>query len=187
FGFMPDNLYANADKTRNGAPIENLEALVGRAMPALEKPENLRGMQGQVWTETIRTGAQMEQMIYPRLIPLAERAWHKAAWEGDRPDAAARTADWAAFAVQLSVKELPKLAVLGGDFYLPPPGGVVDDGKLLANTALPGLAIEFSIDNGLSWNSYTGEHAVSKSEVLLRARVGEVTSRVTTAETKQRN
>ncbi|WP_331352781.1 family 20 glycosylhydrolase [Cellvibrio sp. UBA7671] len=187
FGFMPDNLYANADKARNGAPIENLEALVGRAMPALEKPENLRGMQGQVWTETIRTGAQMEQMIYPRLIPLAERAWHKAPWEGDRPDAAARTADWAAFAVQLSVKELPKLAALGGDFYLPPPGGVVDDGKLLANTALPGLAIEFSIDNGLSWNAYTDEHAVSKSEVLLRTRLGEGTSRVTTAETKQGN
>jgi hexosaminidase len=187
FGFMPDNLYANADKTRNGAPIENLEALVGRAMPALEKPENLRGMQGQVWTETIRTGAQMEQMIYPRLIPLAERAWHKAEWEGDKPDAAARTADWAAFAVQLSVKELPKLAALDGDFYLPPPGGVVDDGKLLANTALPGLAIEFSIDNGLSWNAYTDEHAVSKSEVLLRTRLGEATSRVTTAETKQGN
>ncbi|MDR7088454.1 family 20 glycosylhydrolase [Cellvibrio fibrivorans] len=187
FGFMPDNLYANADKTRNGAPIENLEALVGRAMPALEKPENLRGMQGQVWTETIRTGAQMEQMIYPRLIPLAERAWHKAEWEGDKPDAAARTADWAAFAVQLSVKELPKLAALGGDFYLPPPGGVVDDGKLLANTALPGLAIEFSIDNGLSWNAYTDEHAVSKSKVLLRTRLGEATSRVTTAETKQGN
>ena len=187
FGFMPDNLYANADKTRNGAPIENLEALVGRAMPALEKPENLRGMQGQVWTETIRTGAQMEQMIYPRLIPLAERAWHKAAWEGDKPDAAARTADWAEFAVQLSFKELPKLAALGGDFYLPPPGSVVDDGKLLANTALPGLAIEFSIDKGLSWNTYTGEHSVSKSEVLLRTRLGEVTSRVTAAETKQGN
>jgi hexosaminidase len=179
FGFMPDNLYANADKTRNGAPIENLEALVGRALPKLEKPENLRGIQGQVWTETIRTGAQMEQMIYPRLIPLAERAWHKAAWEGDSPDAAARSADWAAFAVQLSVKELPKLAALGGDFYLPPPGGVVDDGKLLANTALPGLVIEFSIDNGISWNTYTGEHAARKSEVLLRTRLGKVTSRVT--------
>jgi hexosaminidase len=187
FGFMPDNLYANADKTRNGAPIENLEALVGRALPALEKPENLRGLQGQVWSETIRTGAQMEQMIYPRLIPLAERAWHKAAWEGDKPDASARTAEWAAFAVQLSVKELPKLAALGGDFYLPPPGGVVDDGKLLANTALPGLAIEFSIDNGLSWNAYTGEHAVRKSEVLLRTRLGEVTSRVTAAETNPGN
>lgn len=182
FGFMPDNLYANADKTRAGAPIENLEALVGRALPKLEKPENLRGIQGQVWSETIRTSAQLEQMIYPRVMVLAERAWHKAAWEGDAPDAAARSADWAAFAVQLSVKELPKLAALGGDFYLPPPGGAVDDGKLLANTALPGLVIEFSIDNGISWNTYTGEQAVRKADVLLRTRLGEVTSRVTAAE-----
>lgn len=180
FGFMPDNLYANADKTRNGAPIENLEALVGRAMPALEKPENLRGMQGQVWSETIRTGAQMEQMIYPRLIPLAERAWHKAAWEGDKPNTAARTTDWAAFAAQLTAKELPKLAALGGDFYLPPPGAVVENGKLHANSSLPGLTIEFSVDKGTSWNVYNGEQAVSTSAVMLRTRLGEVTSRVTT-------
>lgn len=179
FGFMPDNLYANADKTRNGAPIENLEALVGRAMPALEKPENLRGMQGQVWSETIRTGAQLEQMIYPRLIPLAERAWHKAAWEGDKPNAAARTADWAAFALQLTAKELPKLAALGGDFYLPPPGAIIEKGKLRANSSLPGLAIEFSLDKGASWNSYTGEQAVSTSAVMLRTRLGNATSRVT--------
>lgn len=179
FGFMPDNLYANADKTRNGAPIENLEALVGRAMPALEKPENLRGMQGQVWSETIRTGAQMEQMIYPRLIPLAERAWHKAAWEGDKPNVAARTADWAAFALQLTAKELPKLAALGGDFYLPPPGAQIENGKLRANSSLPGLTIEFSVDKGASWNTYTSEQAVSTADVMLRTRLGKATSRVT--------
>lgn len=179
FGFMPDNLYANADKTRMGAPIDNLEALVGRALPKLEKPENLRGMQGQVWTETIRTGAQMEEMIYPRLVPLAERAWHKAAWEGDKPDVSARNAEWAAFAQQLSAKELPKLAALGGDFYLPLPGAVIENGKLLANAALPGLAIEFSVDNGANWSVYTGEQAVSTSNVLLRSRLGKAASRVT--------
>ena len=36
FGYMPDQLYANADKTRDGEVITDLEALVGRAMPALE-------------------------------------------------------------------------------------------------------------------------------------------------------
>ncbi|WP_331344823.1 family 20 glycosylhydrolase [Cellvibrio sp. UBA7661] len=180
FGFMPDNLYANADKTRNGAAIENLEALVGRAMPALEKPENLRGMQGQVWSETIRTGAQMEQMIYPRLIPLAERAWHKASWEGDKLDASERLADWAAFAVQLSTKELPKLASLGGSFYLPPPGAVIEKSQLLANTSLPGLAIEISLDQGETWTSYTGALPVKDNPVLLRSRLGDATSRAVT-------
>lgn len=181
FGFMPDNLYANADKTRSGLPIENLEALVGRAMPALEKPENLRGMQGQVWSETIRTAEQLEQMIYPRLVSLAERAWHKAAWEGDKPDVAARTADWAAFSIQLTTKELPKLAAMGSDFYLPPPGAIIENGKLRANSSLPGLAIEFSIDKGTSWNNYTGEQSIGATDVLLRTRLGNAISRVTTA------
>ncbi len=177
FGFMPDNLYANADKTRMGAPIKNLEALVGRALPALEKPENLRGLQGQVWSETIRTGKQMEEMIYPRLIPLAERAWHKASWEGDKPNIEARNAEWAAFSVQLAVKELPKLAALGGSFYLPPPGAVVDDGVLKANSALPGLKLEYSLDNGASWTGYNGNDSVRNSSALVRSRLGESTSR----------
>lgn len=180
FGFMPDNLYANADKTRNGAPIENLEALVGRALPALEKPENLRGMQGQVWTETIRTAAQLEQMIYPRLIPLAERAWHKASWEGDKPNASARAAEWAAFALQLSTKELPKLAALGGDFYLPPPGAIIDKGQLLVNASLPGLVIDYSIDGGKNWKAFAGAEIVETSSVMVRTRLGNTTSRVVT-------
>lgn len=177
FGFMPDNLYANADKTRMGAPIENLEALVGRALPKLEKPENLRGIQGQLWSETVRTGAQFEQMIYPRLMSLAERAWHKAAWEGDKPDAAARSADWAAFAVQLSAKELPKLAALGGDFYLPPPGAIIDNGQLLANSSLPGVVFDVSVDHGQTWAAYNKAQAVTSSSLLLRSRLGEITSR----------
>lgn len=181
FGLMPDNLYANADKTRMGAPIDNLEAMVGRTLPALEKPENLRGIQGQVWSETIRTGAQMEQMIYPRLISLAERAWHKSAWEGNTPNHAMRIREWASFARQLSTKELPKLAKLGGDFYLPPPGARFDNGKLLANSSLPGLAIEFSTDQGISWVPYTGGVVLDQQPVLLRTRLGEKTSRATTA------
>lgn len=181
FGFMPDNLYANADKTRMGAPIDNLEALVGRALPKLEKPENLRGIQGQVWTETIRTAKQVEEMVYPRLIPLAERAWHKAAWEGDKPDAQARMNEWAAFAVQLATKELPKLAVLGGSFYLPPPGAIIDDGVLRANSALPGLELEYSTDNGINWSVYSGNENVRNANVLVRTRLGEATSRPTPA------
>ena len=184
FGFMPDNYYANADKTREGVPIENLEALVGRALPTLEKPENLLGMQGQVWTETIRTGSQMEQMVYPRVMALGERAWHKAEWESDKPDVAARTAEWAQFAYSLSQRDLHKLAATGASFYLPPPGGVITDGQLQANTALPGLAIEYSFDQGKTWQVFTGPVTVvensGKASALLRSKLGKNTSRTTT-------
>jgi len=148
-------------------------------LPALEKPENLSGLQGQVWSETIRTGKQMEEMIYPRLIPLAERAWYKASWEGDKPNIDARNAEWATFAVQLAVKELPKLAALGGSFYLPPPGAIVDDGVLKANTSLPGLKLEYSLDNGVSWTSYNDNGSVHNTNALVRSRLGDATSRPT--------
>ncbi|MDZ7903053.1 MAG: family 20 glycosylhydrolase [Rheinheimera sp.] len=59
FGYMPDHLYANADKTLAGEPISNLEALLGRALPKLEQPQNILGIQGQVWSETIRTAEQL--------------------------------------------------------------------------------------------------------------------------------
>ena len=60
---MPDDLYANADKTREGKVIEDLEVLLGQELPQLEKPENILGIQGQIWTETIRTPQQLEQMF----------------------------------------------------------------------------------------------------------------------------
>ncbi len=176
FGFMPDNLYANADFTLAGAPIENLEAMVGRELPTLQKPENLLGIQGQVWTETIRTPEQLEQMVYPRLLALAERAWHKADWEGDKPRADRRQAEWLAFARVVVERELPRLAATGAEFYLPPPGARREQGRLEANAAWPGLGIEFSRDQGESWQTYTGPVSVEGS-LLLRSRLGDKVSR----------
>ncbi|WP_286049534.1 family 20 glycosylhydrolase [Rheinheimera sp. KL1] len=146
FGYMPDDLYANADKTREGKVIDDLETLLGKELPALEKPENILGIQGQIWTETIRTPEQLEQMLYPRLLALAERAWYKAEWEGAKPDTEKRQQDWQRFGWTLTQKELPRLAEAGVALYLPPPGAVLQDGLLLANSAWPGLTIEYSED-----------------------------------------
>ena len=38
-------------------------------------------MQAQLWTETVRTKTHLHEMVFPRLLALAERAWHKAQWE----------------------------------------------------------------------------------------------------------
>src|SRR5690606_4937565 len=177
FGFMPDNFYANAEKTRAGADIDNLDALVGRPQPGLQNPENILGIQGQVWTETIRTPEQLEQMIYPRLIPLAERAWHKATWEADAPDRHSRSLDWAAFAHTLALKELPKLAATGASFHLPPPGAVKENGQLRAGAAYPGLTIEYTTDSGATWREYREPVNISGKKIILRTRVGSELSR----------
>ena len=182
FGFMPDNYYANADKTREGVPITNLEALVGRELPKLLKSENVVGIQGQLWSETVRTPEQFEQMIYPRVIALAERAWHKSDWEADKPNVQARLQEWAGFSAALVAKELPKMAASGSAFYLPPPGAIIQNGQLLANAGYAGLAVEYSVDQGATWQLYQAPVTVSVKSVQVRSRVGEHHSRVTKTE-----
>ena len=192
FGYLPDHLYANADKTREGETISDLEALVGRAMPALEKPENIIGMQGQLWSETVRTATQLEQMMYPRLLPLAERAWHQAHWEGATVDHKRRDADWQSFARVMAQREFPKLSKAGVSYYLPPPGAILVNDELRANTAFPGLAIEYSLDQGKHWLTYPigqqesvkiSSNAVAGGKVWLRSKSisGDV-SRITTTD-----
>ena len=46
-------------------------------------PTHLRaiGIQANLWSETVRTKADRDEMLWPRVFALAERAWHKSAWE----------------------------------------------------------------------------------------------------------
>jgi hexosaminidase len=65
-------------------------------------------------------------MVYPRLLALAERAWHKAPWEDLHRDDLKRISggrkDWAMFSRAMGLKELGRLDKLGVQYYLPPPG-----------------------------------------------------------------
>ena len=169
FGFMPDDLYANADTTRSGEPIVDLAALVGRELPTLQRPENILGLQGQVWSETIRNAEQLEQMIYPRLLAMAERAWHKADWETSK-DQAKRRLDWTGFANRVSQVEYQRLAKMGSAMYLPPPGVIIDGNTVSVNSSMPGLPLQYSTDNGQSWSPYnTAIHFTQP--ILLRSAI----------------
>ncbi|MBQ4851896.1 family 20 glycosylhydrolase [Pseudoalteromonas sp. MMG012] len=181
FSYMPDDVYANADFTRTREPIVNLEALVGRAMPKLEKPENILGMQGQVWSETIRTEEQVLAMIFPRILSVAERAWHKAKWEGDDIAIKPFSNDWQSFSAALAIKELPKLVASGVNVNLPVPGAVKKGALVYANSAFPYLDIEYSLDRGQTWQLYSDPISHNDGQsVQLRTRVGDKnTSRIT--------
>jgi hypothetical protein len=77
FDFMPENLPAHAELWPD---------LQGRPQASkddhpLEPGVRFNGLQGQLWSETIRSDAQVDYMLYPRLLALAERAWHGASWE----------------------------------------------------------------------------------------------------------
>ena len=83
------------------------------------------GMQGQLWSEIVRTSKDLHYMVFPRLLALAERAWHKAEWE-TVADADMRKSllydDWADFAYSLGHKELKRLDESGIKYRVPLPG-----------------------------------------------------------------
>ena len=178
FRFMPDNLPAHAEfwPDRMGSPF------TAKDDSPLKPGASFIGMQGQLWSETVRDDQRTEFMIYPRLQVMAERAWHKADWELDYVagreygpatsyfDASQQNKlrkDWAAFSQALVNQVLPQMAdnVM---FRLPPPGAKLVDGKLHANSLWPGLTIEYRQTGG-KWTEYRQPVQVT-GEVELRSR-----------------
>jgi len=82
-------------------------------------------METCLWGEMIRSRQDAEYMLYPRVLAVAERAWHAAAWEtiADQKDYdAARHDDWLQFASAVGHRELRRLDQLGVRYRLPRPG-----------------------------------------------------------------
>ncbi|MGV7963489.1 beta-N-acetylhexosaminidase [Photorhabdus tasmaniensis] len=176
FSFAPNNMPQNAETSvdRDG------NAFYAKS----DKPwPGAYGLSGQAWSETVRTDEQMEYMIYPRLLPLAERAWHRAGWEQDyvpgqeykrgethKVDIDALNRDWIQFANLIGQRELVKLDRAGIAYRLPVPGAKVKRGVLKANIALPGLVIQYSTDGGNSWKIYDNHKRPKvKGNVLIRS------------------
>lgn len=167
FGFMPANLPANA------ATIRNIQA-EGKAIedkPVLQPGHRVAGLQAQLWSETIRTDSQVDYMLFPRLLALAERAWSPAPWTpayqagasyewGDkRIDAAKLKAGWQDFAGRVAA-QFPQLERMGIAYRVAPPGARIVGGKLEANSMFPGTTVEYRIGGG-AWTHYSGPVPVS--------------------------
>lgn len=177
FAFRPDDLYANASRTFSGAKIDNLEKLTNKLHVDLERPANILGIQGQLWTETLRTQYSVETMIFPRLIALAERAWHKADWENGAGNDETYREDWTQFLSILVNYDLPKLDQSGVQFYVPPPGLKQKGDSVSLNSGLPKVDYEMSVNGAKHWTPVSENQAKWIPGALYRSRFGGQVSR----------
>ncbi len=175
FDFVPLDLYKSAKQTQMGQPIDPETAFAGATRLTDAGRQNIIGIQGQLWGETLRSVDRLEYMAMPRLISLAERAWAPPpAWatvENASERERQRWAAWAAFANRLGQRELPRLSALDPDwsFRLPVPGAIVEEGQLHANVALPGLTIRYTTDGSTPTaqsTQYAGPVAVDGAETI---------------------
>ncbi|WP_041421563.1 family 20 glycosylhydrolase [Shewanella sediminis] len=190
YGFMPDNLPANAEQWTDiqgqafeADDTEQLDENGKRVSGPIKEGMGFGGIQGQIWSETLRSDAVVEYMTFPRLLILAEKAWHKADWEVPyqyegavyNQDSAFFTQEmrasqleqWSIIANTLGYKELSKLDRAGIEYRIPTVGAHIHEGKLFTNLIYPGLDIEYRVTGG-QWQAYNSPVAV-EGQVEVRA------------------
>jgi hexosaminidase len=151
FSFIPYDYFKNADVDKEGHPI-NRSLFIGKQRLTDYGKENIIGLQGALWAETVKSAERMEYMMFPKLIGLAERAWAKdPSWTTERDTAKARelyNQDWSKFLNILGKRELPRLAYYnsGYSFRIPKPGVILQDGKYVSNIQFPGMIIRYTTD-----------------------------------------
>lgn len=151
FYFIPFDLYKNSKEDGAGNPLP-ASTFIGKDRLTEYGQDNITGIQAALWSETVKTPAQLEYLLLPKLLGMAERAWAKdPSWAKEKNEAKATALyneAWSIFANVVGKKELPRLAVWNGGYRyrIPTAGAVVEDGKVLANVQLPGLLIRYSTD-----------------------------------------
>ncbi len=139
------------------------------------KQDNLIGIQGQLWTETVTSETILDQMLMPNLIVFAERAWAKKPyWISDQTSAQEHkiTKNWNQFLNVMGKRTLPLINNLFPDFYhdLPKPGGIIKNDSLFVRSPFPGMRVHYTL-NGSTPNSssmaYQRPIAVDPDDVVV--------------------
>jgi len=153
WGFAPYELYNTTFRNSMGMPMDLSvpEARFVRLRPEARK--NIRGLQAQLWGETIKGPEMLEYYLLPKLIGFAETAWaRERSWESI-PDKQQRLQvmdqEWNVFANTIARREYSKLARWNGgyNFRVPTIGLFKDEqGLIHANNGLPGVEIRYTRD-----------------------------------------
>ncbi len=142
---LPANIYASARTTTDGTPIDITTAAESKVK--LEKPNNIIGIQAQLWGETLRNFDQVQYMLLPKMMGVSERAWTAIPeWSKDLTDIKTYNDARHQYNLKIGTRELPLLHGKGFNFRVGPPGIKVIDGMLHINTQYPDEMVTYTTD-----------------------------------------
>ncbi|WP_421943298.1 family 20 glycosylhydrolase [Pedobacter sp.] len=151
FSFIPLDYYKNQNEDESGKPLP-ANHYQAKIRLSEQGKKNIIGLQAPLWSEVITTAAQLEYLLLPKILGLAERSWAAdPAWaqeQNSEKSAELYKKAWSVFINRLGTKELPRLDHYGGGFQyrIPAPGYAVRKGKVEANVLYPGLRILYTTD-----------------------------------------
>ncbi len=151
--FAPFDMFKTTLTTSMGRKVDVDKEYAGKEKLKPEARKNILGLEAQLWSETIKGRDMIEYYMLPKLMGFAESAWaHERTWETvadpQRREQLYRQ-EWNVFANTLGQKELQRLSYLQRDGYnyrIAPPGAVIREGILHANSDFPGMIIRYTTD-----------------------------------------
>lgn len=176
FYFIPYDYLKNTAVDRFGVPIDP-SILKGKDKLTDYGKTNIVGMQGELWSENIRSASDLEYLAFPKVLGLAERSWAvDPEWATTKDATASATLyreAWSKFVNTVGKRELTKLNHYqgGATFRIPTVGAKQVNGQIHANIQLPGLIIRYTTDGtepSMSSNHY-GQPIKEKGVIKLRA------------------
>lgn len=182
FQFMPNNLPVHAEIWKDSSG----NSYQAKASTDILDQRKFAGIQAQLWSETVRSDAQANYMLFPRLLVVAERAWHNPKWAEnyktgisysastehfDANQVSAMKADWLSFSHILTSKALPQLVADRIQPRVALPGAIIKDGILYMHSGLSGLQLEYQME-AQSWQVFKNPITLEvQSDIRIRARI----------------
>ena len=173
----PDNVFGNDVLLKKHGITNSYADKKVKLSP--QKKSNFLGIQSQLWSETLREEAILDQLFMPNLPYFAERAWSaEPKWMKEiNPDIQKEKMElaWNVFSNTVGQRILPLTDQLYGgmQYHIPKPGAKYEDGYLTAKVDFPGLIIRYTIDGTTPDNSDPIIHGKvkvkSNDPILLRA------------------
>jgi len=146
FDMLPYDIYKSVRTNLNGEPVDISIASKTKLPLSKSSRAQIKGIQAQVWAETVRNFDQVEYFLFPKLSGLIERAWNA------QPDWSLSTDNKLyekakrEYNAQIARYELPRLAKQNVNFRLAQPGIVIRNGFLFANSTIPEAVIRYTTD-----------------------------------------
>ena len=120
---------------------------------------NVIGMNAQLWGEVIRSFAQVEWQIYPKIYGLAERAWNNRS--------TLTLGDYNRLVYEVFI---PQLADNGSNFHIQQPGIQHTNNMLTINKVMQGGTVLYRFDEG-DWNIYNQPIAIPSETKIIKAKI----------------
>ncbi len=176
FYFIPYDYLKNTKVDRFGNEIDP-SVLSGKDKLTDYGKSNILGIQGELWSENIRSANDLEYLAFPKMLGLVERAWAQdPEWATTKDPKKANELyqdAWSIFTNTIAKKELYKLNYFqgGANFRIPSVGAKTISGKVHANIQLPGMIIRYTLDGSEpNNNSMMYKEPISeKGNIRLRA------------------